>query len=105
MAFLAFVEVRDMGYVVFDWEWRDEETGAAGPPARMEERLRREGISMNLIEYIKQNPPKAFRVAPVYFPTGDFLTYLLRDGPCVAEEIGRCRDSVSGIRHPRACRF
>jgi hypothetical protein len=42
---------------------------------------------MNLTEYIKQNPPKAFRAAPVYFPAGDFLTYLLRDGPCVAERL------------------
>jgi hypothetical protein len=26
-------------------------------------------------------------VAPVYFPTGDFLTYLLKDGPCIAERL------------------
>ena len=42
---------------------------------------------MNLTEYIEQNPASAFRPAPVYFPTGDFLTYLLRDGPCVAERL------------------
>lgn len=42
---------------------------------------------MNLTEYLDQNPPKAFRSAPVYFPTGDFLTYLLQDGPCVAERL------------------
>jgi hypothetical protein len=42
---------------------------------------------MNLTAYIKQNSPKAFRAAPVYFPTGDFLTYLLKDGPCVAERL------------------
>jgi hypothetical protein len=42
---------------------------------------------MNLNEYIKQNPPKPFRSAPVYFPTGDFLTYLLKDCPCVAERL------------------
>jgi hypothetical protein len=32
MAFLAFVEVRDMGYVVFDWEWRDEDPEEPGHP-------------------------------------------------------------------------
>lgn len=42
---------------------------------------------MNLTEYIKANPAKTFQSAPVYFPTGDFLTYLLRDGPCVAERL------------------
>jgi hypothetical protein len=42
---------------------------------------------MNLIKYIKQNPPKVFQAVPVYFPTGDFLTYLLKDGPCVAERL------------------
>lgn len=42
---------------------------------------------MNLTEYVKQNPPKAFHSAPVYFPTGDFLTYLLKDGPCIAERL------------------
>jgi hypothetical protein len=42
---------------------------------------------MNLREYIKQNPPKEFRAAPVYFPTGDYLTYLLQDVPYVAERL------------------
>lgn len=42
---------------------------------------------MNLTEYIEQNPPKEFRAAPVYFPTGDFLTYLLKDCPCIAERL------------------
>ena len=42
---------------------------------------------MNLTEYLDLNPPKAFRSAPVYFPTGDFLTYLLKDGPCIAERL------------------
>lgn len=32
VAFLAFVEVRDMGYVVFDWEWRDEDPNDPGHP-------------------------------------------------------------------------
>jgi hypothetical protein len=32
MAFLAFVEVRDMGFVVFDWEWRDEDPDEPGHP-------------------------------------------------------------------------
>ena len=32
VAFLAFVEVRDMGYVVFDWEWRDEDPDEPGLP-------------------------------------------------------------------------
>jgi hypothetical protein len=42
---------------------------------------------MNLNEYIEQNPPRPFCVAPVYFPTGDFLTYLLKDGPSIAERL------------------
>jgi hypothetical protein len=32
VAFLAFVEVRDMGYVVFDWEWRTEDPDEPGHP-------------------------------------------------------------------------
>jgi len=32
VAFLAFVEVRDMGYVVFDWEWRNEDPDKPGHP-------------------------------------------------------------------------
>jgi hypothetical protein len=32
VAFLAFVEVRDMGYVVFDWEWREEDPDQPGNP-------------------------------------------------------------------------
>jgi hypothetical protein len=32
VAFLAFVEVRDMGYVVFDWGWRDEDLDDPGHP-------------------------------------------------------------------------
>jgi hypothetical protein len=42
---------------------------------------------MNLTDYIKNNRPKQFRSGPVYFPTGDFLTYLIKDGPCVAERL------------------
>ncbi len=42
---------------------------------------------MNLTEYVKANPAKTFQSGPVYFPMGDFLTYLLRDGPCVAERL------------------
>jgi hypothetical protein len=30
--FLAFVEVRELGYVVFDWEWRDEDPDEPGHP-------------------------------------------------------------------------
>jgi len=67
---------------------------------------------MNITEYIKQNPTKEFRAAPVYFPTGDFLIYLLRDGPCVAKRLDDVvtlylsRDTrelvgckVKGVRH------
>ena len=32
VAFLAFVLVRDMGYVVFDWEWREEDPDQPGHP-------------------------------------------------------------------------
>jgi hypothetical protein len=32
VTFLAFVEVRDMGYMVFDWEWRDEDPDEPGHP-------------------------------------------------------------------------
>jgi hypothetical protein len=36
-AFLAFVEVRDMGYVVFDWEWRSEDPDEPGHPQGWQE--------------------------------------------------------------------
>jgi hypothetical protein len=42
---------------------------------------------MHLTDYIKQNPAKEFRAAPIYFPTGDFLTYLLQDTPFIAERL------------------
>lgn len=42
---------------------------------------------MKLTEFLKQNPPRGFRSEPVYFPTGDFLTYYLRDCPHVAERV------------------
>jgi len=32
VVFLVFVEVRDMGYVVFDWEWREEHSEEPGYP-------------------------------------------------------------------------
>lgn len=35
--FLAFVEVRDMGYVVFDWTWRDEDPDDPGYPKSWKE--------------------------------------------------------------------
>src|SRR5262249_30753966 len=67
---------------------------------------------MNLIEYIKQHAPKPFRPAPVYFPTGDFLSYLIKDVPCVAKRLDDVvtlyltRDThelvgfkVKGVRH------
>ena len=34
--FLAFVQVRDMGMVVFDWTWRDEDPNAPGLPLHHE---------------------------------------------------------------------
>ena len=34
VVFLAFVEARNMGYVVFDWEWRDEDPDEPGYPLR-----------------------------------------------------------------------
>jgi hypothetical protein len=42
---------------------------------------------MTLTEYIEANPPKGFRSVPVYFPTGDFLTYFLKDTRHVAERL------------------
>ncbi len=48
-AFLAFVEVRDMGYVVFDWEWRNEDPEEPGNPLGWKDDF-------------------ADRAAPVYFP-------------------------------------
>jgi hypothetical protein len=42
---------------------------------------------MNVTEYIKQNQPRPFRVAPVYFRTGDYLTYLLKDCPYTAKRL------------------
>jgi hypothetical protein len=32
VVFLAFVEVAQMGYMVFDWEWRDEDPDQPGYP-------------------------------------------------------------------------
>jgi hypothetical protein len=32
VAFLVFVEMRDMGPVVFDWEWREEDPDEPGRP-------------------------------------------------------------------------
>jgi hypothetical protein len=31
-AFLAFIEIRVVGYVAFDWEWRDEDPDMPGYP-------------------------------------------------------------------------
>ena len=41
----------------------------------------------SLIEYLKENPSRGFRSVPQYFPTGDFLTYFLKDVPYYAERL------------------
>lgn len=40
-----------------------------------------------LSDYLKDNPGRGFRSAPQYFPTGDFLTYFLKDVPHYAERL------------------
>jgi hypothetical protein len=67
---------------------------------------------MTLTDYLRQHPPKGFRSSPVYFPTGDYLTYYLQDVPHVAERLDDVitlylgRDArelvgfkVKGVRH------
>jgi hypothetical protein len=41
VVFLAFAEVRNMGYVVFDWEWRDEDQDEPGHPRGWQEDAKR----------------------------------------------------------------
>jgi hypothetical protein len=35
-AFLAFVRVANLGYVIFDWEWREEDPDQTGHPTHWE---------------------------------------------------------------------
>ena len=43
-AFLAFVRVANMGYVIFDWEWRQEDPDHPGRPIHWQQRFPEECV-------------------------------------------------------------
>jgi hypothetical protein len=40
-----------------------------------------------LKEYLAENPSKGFRPVPHYFPTGDYVTFYVKDERCHAERV------------------
>ena len=44
-------------------------------------------MEQNLKQYLTENPCKVFRPVPHYFPTGDYVTYYVKEDRCRAERV------------------
>jgi hypothetical protein len=44
-------------------------------------------MERDLNQYLAENPCKGFRPVPHYFPTGDYVTYYVRDERCHSERV------------------
>ena len=86
-AFLIFARSGIGGYVVFDWEWREEDADAPGHPSGWGSDFERRSMAQDLIEYLKTHPAQGFRPVPHYFPEGDFVTYYFRNDPSYAQRV------------------